>query len=154
MTNYEYFLKNCNVITEELFNEVVDSLPECDIQSVNFVYDLYDNLDSQDLISEVIINYIIKDYDYVFSEDVCFEDKKFTLSDCESLNDLEAIKELFETKGWKIANYEDIKEDIIKMKEEEDSEIKKRSLFNSIISDVTLEELKEFANGIKKRHSI
>ena len=147
MTNYEYFLSNCNILPEDLFNDVVNSLPECNIQDIDF--DLY-NADSQSEIATFIIDYILSDWNCVYSSEVYFADKTFYLEDCESLEDLEEIKERFDNTNWQIVNYENIKEEIQESDKKENEEIKKRSLFNSIINNISLKDLEEFANAIKK----
>ena len=152
--NYEYFLSECNILSEELFNEIVDSLPKCDILSIDFSDISYGGFDSMDEVSQCIINHILQDWNWVFSEDVNFDNKTFNLEDCQSLEDLEEIKERFDNTNWNIINYEDIKEEIQESDRKENEEIKKRSLFNSIINDVSLKDLEEFANAIKKRHLI
>ena len=151
MTNYEYYLSKCNILPEDLFNDVVNSLPECNIQDIDF--DVY-NMDSQNEIATFIINYILSNWDSVYSEEVDFEDKTFFLEDCESLEDLKEIDERFANTNWSIINYEDIKEEIQESDRKENEEIKKRSLFISIINDISLKDLEEFVNAIKKRHLI
>lgn len=150
MTNYEYFLNKCNILSEELFNEIVDSLPKCDISSIDFSDISYGGFDSMDEVSRCIINHILQDWNWAFSEYINFNNKTFNLEDCQSLEDLEEIKEKFDNTSWNIINYEELKTDIEEDIKLENEEIKKRSLFNSIISDISLKDLEEFVDAHKR----
>jgi hypothetical protein len=137
MTKYQEFLNKAHVISEELFYEIVDSLPEYDNEKTSFE-DLYE-FDSQDEIASEIIATILLNWPWVTCENVNFESKSFDLVDVQSLKDLEEIKETFSK--WTINNYDQCKESCIVIENEEE---KADFIRNYDFSNVPLEELKEF----------
>ena len=140
MTKYQQFLESIGVIPEDLFNEVIDSLPETDIDLIDFELDEADSLNA---IANQIITYVLQDWDYVYVENLDFENKTFSLEDVQSLNDLKEIKETFSK--WTITNYDDI----VKQLTEEDNEDKEfESLLNIIRYNADIKQLREFANSL------
>lgn len=140
MTKYQQFLESIGVIPEDLFNEVIDSLPETDIDSIDFELDEADSLNA---IAHQIITYILQDWDYVYIENLDFENKTFSLEDVQSLNDLKEIKETFSK--WTITNCDDI----VKQLTEEDNEDKEfESLINKIRFNATIEQLRKFVDSL------
>ena len=145
MTKYQEFLDSVGVIPEDLFNDIIDSLPNIDIANIDFS-DLY-GLGSCDEISEYIINYKLNDWSYCYPENIDFENKTFELSDVESLEDLEEIKNFFSK--WTITNYNELKE-IITESEEED---KKRDKIDKLIQEIRykcndIDKLEKFVNSL------
>lgn len=136
MTKYQEFLNGINVISEDLFYEVVDSLPEYDSNKVDFLSNIYDYT-SQDEIAAEIIATILFNWSCVTCEDVDFKKRTFTLVDGSSLKDLEEIKETFSKWKWTINNYEECKEWFL-------NEEKTEFLCNYDFSNVPLKDLKEF----------
>ena len=143
MTKYQEFLESARVITEDLFNEVVNSLPECDLTKIAFD-EMYD-LDSQDEIAEMIINFILSDWNYVTSEEVNFEQKTFQLTDVECYKDLEEIVKLFSE--WTITNYDEIKEWSLEQEKNKEKDI---LIHNYDFSNIPLEDIKEFLKKYEK----
>jgi len=137
MTKYQEFLNGINVIPEDLFYEVLDSLPEYDSDKADFL-NVYD-YNSQDEIAAEIIATILLNWSCVTCEDVDFERKTFTLVDGSSLEDLEEIKETFSK--WTINNYEECKEWFLS---EETNKEKDVFIHNYDFSNVPLKDLKEF----------
>jgi hypothetical protein len=141
MTKYQQFLESIGIIPEDLFNEIIDSLPEVDIDSIDFDLNGADSLDD---VAEQIISYILQDWEYVYVEELDFENKTLTLYDVESLKDLEEIKETFSK--WTITNYDDLVE---QLKEEENEDNKEfESLINKIRSNATIEQLRKFVDSL------
>lgn len=142
-TKYQQFLESIGVIPEDLFNEVIDSLPEIDIDLVNFELDESDSLNG---IANQIITYILQDWDYAYVDDLDFEDKTFSLDNVDSLKDLEEIKNTF-TK-WTIINYDDI----VKQLEEEEKESEENKKFESLLNEIrykaNVEQLKKFIDSL------
>lgn len=144
MTKYQQFLESIGVISEDLFNEIIDSLPEVDIDSIDF--ELNDELDSLDEIARHIISYILQNWDYVYVDELDFERKTFVLEDVQSLDDLKEIKETFSK--WTITNYDDLVEQF-KEEENEDREYTEfESLLNKIRFNASIEQLKKFADNL------
>lgn len=143
MTKYQQFLKRIGVISEDLFNEVIDSLPEIDIDLVNFELDEADSLND---IAIQIISYILQDWDYVYVDDLDFEYKTFSLDDVDSLEDLEEIKNKF-TK-WTITNYDDIVEQLKEEEKESEEDKEFESLLNEIRYKANVEQLKKFIDSL------
>ena len=144
MTKYQEFLNSARIIPEDLFNEIVNSLPNIDIADIDFS-DLYE-LDSCDEISEYIINYKLNDWNYCYSENTNFENKTFELNDVEFSEDLEEIKNFFNK--WTIANYEELKRDI----EEKEKECEEEKTFDKLIdiieSKANLVQLQKFVSKL------
>lgn len=137
-SKYEQFLDSCNIIPECNFNEIIESLPEVDLDKVYFD-SLYD-LDVEDDIAKVIIDAILSNWQYAYCETADFENRTFELSDIESLEDLEEIKDYFcENSEWHIENYEDLKEEL----EQENKNINKQKLLDIISSNATLSDLEK-----------
>lgn len=144
MTKYQQFLEKIGIISEDLFNEVIDSLPEVDIDLVDF--ELNDELDSLDEIARYIISYILHNWDCVYVDELDFERKKFVLEDVQSLDDLKEIKETFSK--WTITNYDNLVEQI-KEEENEDREYAEfKSLLNKIRFNATIEQLRNFVDSL------
>ena len=142
-TKYQQFLESIGVITEDLFNEVIDSLPEIDIDLVNFELD---EADSSNAIAIQIITYILQDWDYVYVDDIDFKHKTFLLEDVNSLEDLEEIKNTF-TK-WTITNYDDIVEQLKEEEKESEEDKEFESLLNEIRYKANVEQLKKFVDSL------
>lgn len=137
MTKYQEFLNGINIIPEDLFYEVLDSLPEYDSDKADFL-NVYD-YNSQDEIAAEIIATILLNWSQVTCECVNFEKKTFNLVDVESLKDLREINATFSK--WTIANYDDCKEWLLN---EESNKEKDVFIHNYNFSNVPLEDLKEF----------
>jgi hypothetical protein len=145
MTKYQEFLNSVGIISEDLFDEIVNSLPNIDIIDIDFS-DLY-GLGSCDEISEYIINYKLNDWNYCYSENIDFENKTFELCDVESLEDLEEIKNFFSK--WTITNYDELKETITESEEED----KKRDKIDKLIQEIRykcddIDKLEKFVNSL------
>ena len=145
MTKYQEFLNNVGVIPEDLFNDIIDSLPNIDIANIDFS-DLYE-LGSCDEISEYIISYKLNDWICCYSENINFENKTFELYDVESLEDLEEIKNFFSK--WTITNYDELKETITESEEES----KKLDKIDELIQEIRykcddIDKLEKFVNSL------
>ena len=141
MTKYKQFLESIGVISEELFNDIINSLPEVDILPIEL--DIY-SFDSMDEISQRIIDFILSDWNYVYSDSVNFENKTFEINDVESLKDLEEIKKTFDK--WTITNYEDTKaylEDEEERNKLLSDEAAKINVVISIVNTLNMEQLDE-----------
>lgn len=133
MTKYQEFLNANEIISEDLFNEIIDSLPEVNISEISF--NLYD-YNSQDEIAQAIIEVILSNWNYAYSDNIDFKNKCFDLF-VDSLEDLEEIKNKFSK--WTISNYDEITEEL--------EECNKIDIFNSRIdlirSKATLSDLEK-----------
>ena len=137
MTKYQEFLNGINVIPEDLFYEVLDSLPEYDSDKVNFL-NIYD-YNSQDEIAAEIIATILYNWNQVTCECVNIKKKTFDLVDVESLKDLREINATFSK--WTITNYDECKEILLG---EETNKEKDVFIHNYDFSNVPLKDLKKF----------
>ena len=137
MTKYQEFLNGINVIPEDLFYEVLDSLPEYDSDKIDFL-NIYDYT-SQDEIAAEIIATILYNWPSVTCENVDFEKRTFDLVDVESLKDLREINATFSK--WTITNYDECKEILLG---EETNKEKDVFIHNYDFSNVPLEDLKKF----------
>ena len=137
MTKYQEFLDGINVIPENLFYEILDSLPEYDSNRVDF-FNVCD-FDSQDEIAAEIIASILLKWNQVTCDCVNFEEKTFNLVDVESLKDLNEINATFSE--WTITNYNKCKEEFLLEEKEKEKDI---FIYNYDFSNVPLEDLKKF----------
>lgn len=141
MTNYQKFLESVGIIPEESFNEVIESFPVFDLDSIDFA-EMYE---SEDEVARCIIDYFLSDIGdgLLYSDDVDFENKTFTIyGTINSQEDLSKIKNTF-TK-WTINDYDDIVDQI-----EEDQSIKEvESLIDKIRRCASIEQLKNFVNSL------
>lgn len=138
MTKYEQFLDKAGVISEESFNEIIDSLPDFDIDDADFS-NLYD-FSSKNEILESIFSVILNQWNYVYVDNLDFDSKTVELDDVETIEDLEEIKNTLSK--WTISNYEDLKESINEKNEENDE----KSLLISLIMDLDINKLKEIVD--------
>lgn len=143
MTKYQQFLDSLDIIQEDLFNEIIENLPEVDIDLIRF--DIDDSY-SVDGISMQIITYILENWSYVYVEDVDFENKTFKLYDCTSLEDLEEIKNTFS--NWTIINYDDIVEELKAEIEENEKNMEFENLISIIRYKANVEQLKKFVDSL------
>lgn len=141
MSKYQEFLDYIGILSEEEFNKIVESLPEFNLQELDFVAESY----SSDDVVEAIMDYLMKSYDYAFIEYADFDNKSFILNGVKTLDELESIKNLF--KGWKIENYEEVLDDI---KENEEYR-NKENLLNKLSSICTTEKLEEIVSNYDKK---
>ena len=147
MTKYEQFLKTCNVMSEQEFNEVIDSLPIKEIDPIPILYfEGLDDLSDQDELSRTIIDNILYDWHYVFCDTANFNSKTFELEDVDSLEDLEEIKNKFE--GWTISNYDELKEDLEKEEQLSKEEKEFDNLIDTIKSKADLVQLQKFVETL------
>ncbi|MEE3343912.1 MAG: hypothetical protein VZS44_07480 [Bacilli bacterium] len=147
-SKYEQFLENCNIISEDKFIEIVESLPEVDLDKADFESLYY--LDVEDDIAKAIIDVIVADWQYAYCEIADFENKTFELSDIESLEDLEEIRDYFSKySDWTIENYDDLKEELEQENKQTDN---KEKLLYMISSNATLSDLEKIVKeyGYKK----
>lgn len=147
-SKYEQFLENCNIISEDKFIEIVESLPEVDLDKADFESLYY--LDVEDDIAKAIIDVIVADWQYAYCEIADFENKTFELSDIESLEDLEEIRDYFSKySDWTIENYDDLKEELEQENKQTDN---KEKLLYIISSNATLSDLEKIVKeyGYKK----
>jgi len=141
-SKYEQFLDSCNIIPECNFNEIIESLPEVDLDKVYFD-SLYD-LDVEDDIAKVIIDAILSNWRYAYCETADFENKTFEISDIESLEDLEEIKDYFcKNSKWNIENYEDLREELEQEDKINKQNITKERFLDIISSNATLSDLEK-----------
>jgi len=138
MTKYEKFLDKAGVISEESFNEIINSLPDFDIDDADFS-NLYD-FSSKNEILESIFSVILNQWNYVYVDNLDFDSKTVELDDVETIEDLEEIKNALSK--WTISNYEDLKESI----NEENKENDEKSLLISLIMDLDINKLKEIVD--------
>lgn len=129
--------------SEDSFNEITKLFPKVYEIDWNNYYP-----DGDDLIN-YILEFLIGSVDspaYVEESDEYH--KSVILSYVCSLEELEDLKNVFESNGWTIDNYEDIKEEI----EEEEKENKvleaRENLIQKIKDTATLDQLQKFANEL------
>lgn len=148
MITYSEFLEQIDIIPESEFNEIIESLPDCDINDVEF--DSYNCNDKRD-IADAVINGILNNWNLAWTDSINVNNRSFEVYDVECLSELEEMKETFSE--WTISNYEEMKNDLLeeeKSNETDKERREKESLFNSIIDEISLDDLKKLVNDYKK----
>ena len=144
MTKYQEFLNKANIISEDLFNDIIKTLPDFNMEDAEM-----DNLfdyNSQDEIAAEIIATILQDWNYATCENVDFERRIFDVCDVDSREDLEEIKSTFS--DWTITNYDECLEEIKEIEESQAKDEKREGLLNYIRNHASMEDLENFANGL------
>jgi hypothetical protein len=144
MTKYQEFLNKANIISEDLFNDIIKTLPDFNMEDAEM-----DNLfdyNSQDEIAAEIIATILQNWNYVTCENVDFERRTFDVCDVDSREDLEEIKSTFS--NWTITNYDECLEEIKEIEEDQAKDEKREGLLNYIRNHASIEDLENFANGL------
>lgn len=144
MITYKEFLEKANIISEELFNDIVRTLPDVDIEEVNFL-DIYE-LDSQDEIASELIATILNKWDCATCSDVNFEKRTFCVDDVQSEKDLKEIVETFT--NWTIANYEEALEWCKENEESEKEDEEREQILRDLRYNASIEQLREFIKSI------
>ena len=144
MITYEEFLEKANIISEELFNDIVRTLPDIEVENVSF-NDIYE-FDSQDEIASTIIAAILEKWDWVTCSDVNFEKMTFVLDDVQSEKDLNEIVKTFT--NWTITNYEEALEWCKENEKSEREEEEREKILMYLRHNATIEQLREFENNI------
>ena len=109
MTKYQEFLNYIGVISEDKFNKVIESLPNFDIESIDFGEYIKD----EDDLAYILISGI---FDEVSISSVDFENKEVEIEYADSIQELDFVKNRLPK--WTITNYDDIKEGLLEEEEE------------------------------------
>lgn len=144
MTKYQEFLDKANIISEDLFNDIIKTLPDFNMEDAEM-----DNLfdyNSQNEIAAEIIATILQKWNYVTCENVDFERRTFNICDVDSREDLEEIKSTFSC--WTITNYDECLEEIKEIEEDLAKYEKREGLLNYIRNHASIKDLESFANGL------
>ena len=144
MTKYQEFLNKANIISEDLFDDIINSLPDFDMEDTEM-----DNLfdyNSQDEIASEIIATILQRWNYTTCEEVDFDKKTFEIVDVESEKDLEEIKNTFSK--WSISNYDECLEEIREIETNNAKDEKIEKLISFIRNHASVEELEKFVNSL------
>ena len=144
MITYKEFLEKANIISEDLFNDIVRTLPDVEIEDVSFD-DMYE-FDSQDEIASTIIAAILNKWDWVTCSDVNFERRTFCLDDVQSEKDLKEIAETFT--NWTITNYEDALEWCKENEKNEKEEEEREKILMHLKYNATIEQLRNFEKDV------
>lgn len=141
MTKYQEFIKVLNILSEESFNEVIASLPEVDINKVEFDTDTV-LFDESELSFSIISSIIYDITNFAWIDVVDFKNKSFEVYDIESLEEIKKIEETFPL--WTINN----KEVIVQKVKEEEIETRKEFILNAL-AQLSLEKLEKLISTIE-----
>jgi peroxiredoxin family protein len=111
---YKEYLKELGIISEEDFNEVIESLPKIDIRfnEVNF------NDSDKESLAFDLIDYILQDkWRGVWLYNCEYDSKLLSIDGVQTTKDLEEIKEFF-SPNWIIDEYDEMLEQLKEVKEE------------------------------------
>ena len=141
---YKEYLTAIEIISEEDFNEVIESLPEVKINFSEVYFSDY--IQSKDSLACDLINYIL---DGAYLNECNFKDKIISIENVDTTEDLEKIKNLFS--NWTISNYEELLKDL-KESENDGYESDLRNMIDSklcYINDVCkLKDVLGYVNNI------
>ena len=149
MIKYSEFLEKVGVVSEDEFNSLIESLPDCDIEDVEF--DVYDYESIASTAVSIVDSIVRNKWNDAWVDDVDLEEHTIELDDVESIEDLDEIVEYFS--GWTISNYDEIKRDILEYEEEEKvskEHQQKMDMLGSVIDRISLEDVKKFINDYAK----
>jgi hypothetical protein len=144
MITYKEFLEKANIISEELFNDIIRTLPDVDIEEVNFL-DIYE-LDSQDEIASELIATILNKWDCATCSDVNFERRTFCVDDVQSEKDLKEINATLS--NWIITNYEEALEWCKENEKSEKEDEEREQILRDLRYNASIEQLREFRKSI------
>ena len=156
-TIYRKYLKGINVIQEEEFNKILEILPIdlldkafSDLENDSILYGFFENTRNINEVAIDLVNLILQDIIYVFCEDFTVSEASMYISDVDSLEDLEKIKNRFSK--IKISNYEEIKKDLEEQEEQRilnDERNGKEAYLEYLRANCNLETIKNIVNTIK-----
>jgi len=138
---YKRFLSNAGVISEENFNNILNSIaPIIDLKMFNTID--FDITDDEDGIARSFFDLYLSYYDWAYIDSISYNLKTIELSDVKSLEDLEDIKSDFDSIRWIIKNYDELKE-TLEEEEKEEREAEERVDLVNKIQSLPIEKLKE-----------
>lgn len=110
---YNKFLKEVEVPSLFEFEEILENIPDFDYEKFNWNMCDFELGDDYSYYKEFITNGILCYSKSAFLDELYFKEKKISLWDIESLEELEYFNEIFSNKGWIIINYDDVKEQLL-----------------------------------------
>lgn len=137
---YKEYLEANNIISEKDFLEVMEWLPDVDINLDEV--DWCDFMQDKNSLVHDIINEILTKWDYAYIEEVDWDKKSMVLGDIRYLDDLKEIKELFSQ--WDITNSDDLEEQLLKEQKEEQERVtqsRKNSLLDKLGKLIDIDEI-------------
>lgn len=135
---YNKFLESLGIMPESNFVEVMELFPNIDIDfdSLFIEHDV-----TQEGLACAIFEKVLEQWDYVYIDEVDWENKTIYLWDVQSMLDLKEIQETFPL--WTIGNYEETVKNIKENEEDEKAStvaLQKEQLFNKL-KKLSVEEL-------------
>ena len=143
MTKYQELLEKTGIISEEKFNEIMNSLPEYDY---DFSGIIPDDLTDCDYLCDLLINQFLSEYTIVYAQCTDYNTKSLDLEDVDSLEVLEELKNLLGE--WTISNYDEIKQELKEELKEKKSEKEFNKLIDVIKSKATIVQLQKFIENL------
>ena len=143
MTKYQELLEVVGIISEEMFNEIMDSLPEYDY---DFTGISSDDLIDCDYLCDSLINQFLGEYPSVYAQYTDYNTKSLDLEEIDSLEVLEKLKSLLGE--WTISNYDEIKQELEEELKEKKSEKEFNKLIDVIKSKATIVQLQKFVENL------
>ena len=153
MITYKEFLNQFDIINEEDFNNIIKSLPDNGKGIEAGDIDLYmSDLDNVDEVCKQFLNLYLQEFACACIGDVNYSKRTILLFDVTSLEDLEAIRELFS--NWTIENYDEIAENLKKLKANKiESKIlcDKIELIRPLLNILSFEEVKNIVKTYEQK---
>ena len=155
---YKKYLEGINVLQEEEFNKILEILPTdlldqafTNLKNDGTLYGYFDSTSDIDDVASDLVNLILQDIKYVYCEDFTISEASMYISDVDSLEDLEEIKNRFPK--ITISNYNDLKEWIFEEEKEnlrEQEYIEKKKLLTFLGEHIDIETLRKLAKSFGK----
>lgn len=148
MITYKEFLDQVDIINEEDFNNIIKTLPDegekIEIKNLT----LYtSDLNDIDEVCLQLLSLYLNGFS-VFIDHVNYRNRTIRLSVVKSLEDLEAIKELFS--NWTIENYDELVK-YTKNKTEAEILCDKIRLIRPLLNTLSLEEVKNIVKTYEQK---
>lgn len=142
--DYKKLLTKVGIISEEEFNDIISNCPKIqDEETFMLNIDIDCITDINDFTSSIIDDWLSDNTKYAWGEDINFKNKTLFIYDYDSLDEAELVKNILESYGWKILNFQ---EEIENIENENDNRIKNNYLEK--LSKLSTEDLKDICDKL------
>lgn len=134
---FEQYLTSCTGcgVSEKEFMEVIKLFPKLE----NYSLGLEINSTQEEIANELLMENFVNKYLYAYCDEININDQSVYIHDIDYTNDLIHLAEELSEYGWKIANFNELKEDL----EEEENRDKREELLSIIETKFSLSELEK-----------
>lgn len=141
MKPFEIYLESFGIVSEEVFNELINQLPKVNFNEVYF--DDYES-DSEGIVNAIMEQFLRENTKIACVRKLNFNDKEIDIVDIEDYEELGKVKSILLSYGWNISNLDYLESIISENKEEHEYE----NLLSQIKDKATIEQLKKFVSNL------